>query len=187
MAVGERDPLSVLLDAGARRLLERAYANPGTWVGTRLADPGMRARTFAAARGINPDGPDNPSVRGGPSRRTDAKTRWARAFVRAVYYQHKWYSGGGTRPWRKDRRTAPRSTGGLRFEVGRYMPASPQYDPGNPAAGGFPAGRAVRIQLARGGAAKAKAVARLPDSQRIYTDSGAEGARWSDPSLRDWA
>ena len=173
----ERDPLSVLLDTGARRLLERAYAQPGTWVGTRLADPGMRARTFAAARGINPDGPDHPSARGGRSARTDAKTRWARAFVRAVYYQHRWYSGGGQQPWRRDRRTSPRSTGGLRFEVGRHVPA----------AGVFPAGRAVRIRLERGGQAKERAVRRLPDSQRIYTDSGAEGARWSDPDLRDWA
>ena len=183
----ERDPLSQLLDGGARRLLERAYAQPGTWVGTRLADPGLRARTFAAARGINPDGPDQPSARGGRTARTDARTRWARAFVRAVYYQHRWYSGGGQRPWRGERRTTPRDTGGLRFEVGRRVPASPQYDPANPAAGGFPAWRAVRIRLEAGARAKERAVARLPDSQRIYTDDGAEGARWSDPDLRDWA
>ena len=182
----ERDPLSVLLDAGARRLLERAYASPGTWVGTRLADPGMRARTFAASRGINPDGPDNPSAQGGRSRRTDAQTRWGRAFVRAVYYQHRWYSGGGTRGWRSDRRTTPRDTGGLRFEVGRHLPASPQFDPANPGAGGFPPGRAVRLRLERGGAAKLRAVQRLPDSQRIYDDSGEAAARWSDPNQRDW-
>lgn len=184
--MAERDPLSVLLDAGARRLLERAYASPGTWVGTRLADPGMRARTLAAARNIRIDGPDNPSVASGRSSRTDAKTRWARAFVRAVYYQHKWYSGPGQRSWRQQRRTTARSTGGLRFEVGRHLPASPQFDPANPSAGGFPAGRAVRFKLDRGGTAKQRAVERLPDSQRMYDDAGNEAGRWSDRSLRDW-
>lgn len=181
-----RDPISVLFDAPARRLLERAYAQPGQWVSTRLADPGMRARTMAAARGIDLDGPDVTSARGGRSKRTDAKSRWARAFIRSVYYQHKWYSGGGTREFRSKRRTVMRQSGGLRFEVGRRIPASPQFDPANPSAGGFPAGRTVRIKLDRGGQAKLRAVNRLPDSERIFDDQSQPSDRWSDPSLRDW-
>lgn len=165
-----RDPMSVLLDSGARRLLARAYAHPGEWVGTKLADPSPRTRAYAAARGINLDAADDPSTPGGTSRRTDAKTRWCRAFVRAIYYQHKWYSGGGTQGWRGQRRTTARDSGALRFEVGRRRPG----------------GRAVRIKLDRGGARKLEAVQRLPDSQRIYDDTGEPAGRHSDPRLRDW-
>lgn len=181
-----RDPISVLFDAPARRLLERAYAAPrGTWVRTRLADPAMRARTYAASLGIDLDGPDGTSAGGGRQAETTARTRWGRAFVRAVWYQHKWFSPR-TQSGAWSKRTAARSAGGLQIEVGRHIAASPQYDPANPRAGGFPAGRAVRVRVQAGGAAKLRAVRQLPDSRRIYDDAGDPAARHSDPELRDW-
>lgn len=166
-----RDPVSMLFDAPARRLLERAYRQPNTWVGTRLADPGIRARTYAVARGIDVDAPDRGgTATGGRSGGLNARTRWARAFVRAVYYQHK--QSGHTRP--------------IRVEVGRHIPASPQFDPRDPGAGGFPAGRAVRVWYGAGGKARERAVKRLADRDRIFTDDGRQGRRWADPAKRDW-
>ncbi len=173
-----RDPVSLIFDTAARRLLDRAYAARGTWVQVWLPDPDLRDRTRFLEQGIGDlTGPDRPSVRnraGG----LDARTRWARGFVRALNYQHKWYSptarGGG---WKH--RTAPRSTGGLRVEVGRHVPGNP--------AGGLPPRRRVRVMIAAGGAAKARAVARLADRDRIWTDDGRPAGRFSDPALRDWA
>jgi hypothetical protein len=181
---GERDPVSVLFDGAARSLLRRAYASPGTWVRTRVADPGKRAQAFAAERGIVVTGPDNPSVRGGKG--LDCRTRWVRGFVRALYYQHKWFSDTRGRPFRTQRRPVARSASALRIEVGRHVPASPQFDPDHPGRGGFPPGRAVRVKLDSGGKAKDRAVRRLPDSARIWTDAGQPAGRFSDPSLRDW-
>ena len=160
-----RDPLSELLDAAARRLLDRAYASPGQWAGTRLADPSIQHIRYANALGIYPLSRD-PAVGG------EAKTRWARAFTRALYYQHKWYSAGGGPGFRSSRRTAARATGALIVEVGRAMPAL----------GVIPAGRAVRVKLASGGQAKEKAVARKPENQ-LWVD---KGPRWADPGRRDW-
>jgi hypothetical protein len=180
----ERDPLSVLFDGPARRLLDRAYARPGRWVMTRLADPGPRHRAYAAERGIDPLGPDRPSVPGGKG--LNARTRWARAFVRALYYQHRWYSAGRGPGFRVQRRTVVRAAGALQVEVGRHVPASPQFDPEHPERGGFPPGRAVRVRLVAGGRAKERAVARLPDSARIYDDDGRPAQRHSEVGLRDW-
>jgi len=184
-----RDPVSVPFDAAARRLLSRAYASPGEWVSIWLPDPGMRARTRFASMGIaDLTGPDRTSAVGGAGAGLNARTRWARGFVRSLNYQHKWFSpmrrDGG---WRTERRSAARSTGGLRVEVGRHVAASPQFDPARPQDGGFPPRRRVRVQLAAGGAAKARAVGRLSDRDRIYTADGKPAGRWSDPSLRDWA
>lgn len=186
MAGTRRDPVSETFDAAARRLLSRAYARPGEWVQVWLPDPGMRQRTRWAEYGIVVAGPDNPSVpgRGGG---VDARTRWGRAFVRSVYYQHKWFSPARGGSWRTERRPSPRNTGGLRIEVGRHVAASPQFDPANPGAGGLPPRRRVRVQLAAGGRAKDRAVARLSDRDRIWTDDGRPARRFSDPSLRDWA
>jgi len=183
-----RDPVSVSFDAAARRLLARAYASPGQWVSVWLPDPTVRQRTAMAAAGVTSDltGPDRPTASGGRSGGLDARTRWARGFVRALYYQHRWYSPARGEGWRSQRRTAPRSAGGLRIEVGRHVPASPQWDPARPA-GGFPPRRRVRVQLARGGQAKDRAVARLSDRDRIYGRDGRPARRWADPALRDWA
>lgn len=165
-----RDPVSVLFDGPARRLLDRAYANRGEWVQTRLADPGLRARTFAVEKGIDLDGPDRPSVSGGA--RLDAKTRWARGFVRALMYQHRWYSVPGGGGWRATKATAPR--GNLLVEVGRRVAASPQFDPHDPGAGGFPAGRIVRVQYATAAAIRRYSNGRKPEPLS------------SQPVLRDW-
>lgn len=168
-SVHKRDPLSEAFDGTARRLLDRAYRQRGQWVQVRLKDPTVRERTMWVAQGINPDGPDNPSVRGG--RGLDAKTRWARALIRSINYvnTHEAYQG------------AP-----LRFEVGRHIPASPQFDPRYPERGGFPPSRQFRLQVAPGGRAAMRAVARKPDSERIWTDDGQPAARFSRNELRDW-
>lgn len=174
MAYG-RDPVSELFDAGARRLLVRAYANPGQWVGTRIADPTPRHTAALARQGINPMAADNASATGG--RGLNARTRWARGFVRALYYQHRWYSTGGTAGgWRRSRRSVPRAAGALEVEVGRAVRAM----------GIIPSGRAVRVRIVKGGETKRRAVQAMPDRDRIYSDTGTPGARWSDPAARDW-
>ena len=166
--------MSVPFDRGARILLQRAYARPGEWVGTRLADPPPgRAAQFAAWYGINIMGPDNAPTASGT--RQNAHTRWGRGFVRALYYQHKWWSGQGGRGWRQTRRTSPRSAGALRVEWGIRKPA----------VGVIPAGRAVRVQLARGGSVAMRAVQAKDESARIYVGRETAG-RWSDPEARDW-
>lgn len=157
----EPDPASLMLEGGARRLLARAYAQPGKEQMTRLADPNLRTRQRLSALGIDPDGPDDASVQGG--RGLDARSRWMRAFIRALYREHR-TSGG-------------RHTGSLRIEVGRRVPAT----------GVILAGRAVRITYDKGGRTALRAVQRKPDRSRIYDDRGEPAARWSDPALRDWA
>lgn len=155
--------MSELFDSGARTLLARAYAQPGTWKGTRIAFPSARQVAHFAALGINVLGTDQ-----------WGRDRWAAGFIRACYYQHKWfYSQGrlGT-----SRRTVANDSRAVRYELGRRMPVL----------GVIPAGRAVRIRIETGGQAAMKAVKRLPESKRIYDDGGAPAGRWADPALRDW-
>ena len=162
MPLTEADPVSELFDAGARRLLERAYARPGAWAGTRLANPAPRHVTYLAALGINPMGPDDKSGAG----RLNARTRWARGFVRSLYYQHRWFSdapGGG---WRPARRLQPRRDLGLEVEVGRAMPG------GRQAGTVLLAGRAVRV----------RAMASPEPQGRAYT----EGDGQSVAARRTW-
>lgn len=170
-----RDPVSLLWDGPARQLLARCYAAPGTWQGTRLADPTAQQLAWAASLGINLRGRDNPSTvsrRGG----LNARSRWARAFVRSVNYQHRYYSrarGGG---WRDERARVARSTYALQVEVGRALPAR----------GIIPAGRAVRVKLHQGGQRADQAAARKSDTDRYITDDGGRGGRWSSIDRRDW-
>jgi hypothetical protein len=169
-----RDPLSVSLDRAARQLLERAYDVPrGTWVSTRLADPGPVAAAAAAAAGIDWRGPDNASAagRGG----LDARDRWTRALVRALYYQYRWYATGRG-GWRDGKRAVPLHTGALEFEAGRRLPAQ----------GVIPAGRAIRLRLNAGGRASLRKVQALPRRDRIYDDAGNPAGRYSQIALRDW-
>lgn len=158
----ERDPVSVLWDAAARQLLARARAGRGQWQGTRIADPSPRQRAALAGMGIDVDGPDAPSSAGGRKGGLNARTRWARGFVRAVYYVNDTRHGGPGRA--------------LEVEVGAHKPAL----------GVIPAGRAVRVRVRPGGSAALRAVGRKPDSARIWTDDGFAAARFSDVSLRDW-
>lgn len=163
----QRDPVSVLFDGGARAFLARVYARPGQWVTTRVADPEPRHAAQLAALGISPAARD--TVPGGM-----ARTRWGRGFIRAVYYQHRWWSDGHG-GWRRTRRTAARQAGALEVEVtGRRA-----------AAGLLPGGLTVRARLLRGGQAAEAAARRLPDRERIYADHG-EGGRHADPGWRDW-
>jgi hypothetical protein len=157
----ERDPVSVLFDAGARRLLERAYARPGTWAGTRIKAPTPAEAAYFAAQGINVYGRDE-----------IGRDRWAAGFVRAVYYQHRNYRTG--RGW-GGRRLAPYDGRAIRYELGRQLRAL----------GVIPAGRAVRIKSVPGGPAARRAAERLPYSQRIITDSGP-GPAQAIAADRDW-
>ena len=161
----ERDPASVLWDGAAQALLERARKARGGWQGTRIADPSPRQRAALAQLGINVDARDKPSAIAGRARAgqgLDAKTRWARAFARAVFDANDRRNGG------------PGLS--LELEVGRHKVAGVR----------VPAGRAVRLRVKRGGAVALRAVAKMPESKRIYTDEGGPGLRWSDPNLRDW-
>ena len=158
----ERDPVSVLWDRGAAQLLARARKARGGWAGTRIGDPSPRQRgALLAVYGIDPDSPDRPSTarrRGG----VNARTRWARGFVRAVYYANDTRHGGPGLA--------------LEIEVGAHKPPL----------GVIPAGRAVRLRVRRGGQVAMRAVARKPDAARIWTDEGFPAARFSYPKLRDW-
>jgi hypothetical protein len=163
MPASRRDPVSELFDRGARTLLSRAYARPGQWVGTRVAFPSARQIAHFGGQGINVLGQDQ-----------WGRDRWAAGFVRAVYYQHKWFYSQGR--LRSEKRMAANDARSIRYELGRRIPVL----------GVIPAGRAVRIMVNPGGQAAMKAVKRLPDSRRIYEDSGAPGGRWADPAARDW-
>lgn len=174
MTGAQRDPVSVAFDASARRLLQRAYASRGEWAQAWLPDPGLRDRTRFLELGINVDDPDPlPSGRG-----LDARTRWARGFVRALYYQAKWHAPARAgSPMRAERRTAP-STAAIRVQVGRHVPGNP--------GGGLPPRRRVRVMIAAGGQAAERAAARLPARDRWATAEGTAGPRWADPAARDW-
>jgi hypothetical protein len=179
-----RDPVSEAFDGAARRLLDRVYAQRGQWVAVWLPDPTIRQRTRYIGAGINVDGPDPLPAGGG----VNARSRWARGFVRALYYQHRYYSPmRSSSGWK--RRTSLRASGGLRVEVGRHVAASPQFDPQHPERGGFPARRRVRVMLAAGGRKKDAAVARLSDKDRIYQRDGSPADRFSHANgpFRDWA
>jgi len=161
----ERDPVSVLWDTAAWTLLEETRKLRGGWRGTLIADPSPRQRAMLLAMGIDPDGPDNPSSIGGRAKRgagLNARTRWARGFVRAVNYANDRRNGGPGLA--------------LEIEVGRHKPA----------VGVIPAGRAVRLRVRRGGSVALRAVQAMPDAARTWTDDGGHGDRWSDPARRDW-
>lgn len=152
-----RDPVSEWFDQGATDLLARAYARPGEWAATRLLDPEPRHLARAAALGLDLLGRDDVPAGG-----LNARTRWARGFVRALYYQHKHAQGTAT---------------AIEVEVGFVKRRL----------GVIPAGRAVRVRVRPGGRAANRAARSEPKSRRIYTDDRKAGARWADPARRDWA
>jgi len=159
----QRDPVSVWWDRGARDLLSRAYAAPrGQWVGTRAADPGPQARLWMASAGIDWKGPDNPSV---PGRRggLNARDRWTRGFVRALYYNHRLHVA------------ATGQAEALEVDIGRRV--IPR--------GIIPAGRAVRVRIRQGGRASYQAALRMSDRDR-WSDPSGDPARSSSIELRDW-
>jgi len=162
--------MSELFDAGARAILDRAYAQPREWHYTRLVDPSPAE--LIRWRGHDPLGPD-------PVPGERYVTRWGRAFSRAIYYQHRWWSAsaqGG--PWRATRRPVVRKSGALLVEAGRYKPAGL----GSVA---LRRGLAFRVQLAPAGAEMRAAVAALPASQRWAGPQG-HGPATSQLDDRDW-
>jgi hypothetical protein len=165
-----RDPVSELLDHGARQLLDRAYKTPGHWVSTRLADPTREHARYFSGLGIDVNGPDP------VGRKLNTHTRWARGFVRAIYYQHQWYSELGTRGWRGQRRLTERTSGAIQVDVGQHRPEL----------GIIPAGRVVSVILHPGGQAARRAVDRAPDDSRIFTRAGEPGGAASNATRRDW-
>lgn len=169
-----RDPVSELLDRGARELLSRVYAErAGTWVMTRLADPTPQHLAWGIALGIGSlMGPDRPTTDNG--RNQTAHTRWGRAFVRALYYQHKWWSDGRG-GWRDMKRTAPNPRP-LQVEWGSRVRKL----------GVIPAGRAVRVRQPVGGRTALRVVQARPAGARIYDNAGRTAGRWADPVKRDW-
>lgn len=164
----ERDPVSELWDGPARRLLERAYTRQGQWTETRLANPGARQLAWAASQGINLLAPDPVQTLSGSH--INARSVWVRGFIRAVYYQHRWYyrqgSGLGS-----SRRATPNRSLAIRFQVGRLMPVR----------GVVPAGRLVSIMALPGGQAALRAVQRMPDRERIFADDGSQAGASIDP------
>lgn len=155
--------MSVLFDRGARTLLRRAYSRPGQWVGTRLVAPSAREVAYFAAQGINVLGTDQ-----------WGRDRWAAGFIRAVYYQHKWFYAQGS--LREEKRVSANSARAVRYELGRRLPVL----------GILPAGRAVRVRVESGGGKAMAAVKRLPDSRRIYDDGGNPAGRFAYVGDRDW-
>lgn len=165
MGAAQRDPVSETLDRAARALLARAYAAHGGWASTRLQDPTPAQLAWWIAHGINVLGAD-PAGRGG----MNARSRWGRAYVRALWYQHKWYSADpSTGGWRDLPRASMR-TPGIQVEVG----------PHRLALGVIPAGRPVRVRVASVRAAEARG---RPEEAWAWADGGP---RWADPDRRDW-
>jgi hypothetical protein len=160
MPAYERDPVSEGLTRAARSLLSRAYERPGEWVSTRLADPDAATVNRYRAMGIDVLGPDNAPV---SPRRLDCHTRWARGYVRALYYQHLWFSELGGRGWRSTRRLEQRRAGALTVRVGRHVPEL----------GVIPAGRIVSARLLPGGRRARDYAAQQPDNR-------------PDPTRREW-
>lgn len=84
------DPVSLWFERAAANALELAYSHPGRWYGTIIANP--TDRHIAAAAGLV----RVPLTAPDPHPGRKAKTRWCRAFVRALERQAK---GGPKIEW----------------------------------------------------------------------------------------
>jgi len=165
----ERDPVSELFDAAARRLLERAYKSADHCAATRLADPTPAQRAaVASAYQVDVDAPDDAG-------KGQMRTRWGRAFARSLYYNHRWYyRRGGQLGQTRRTETSERP---LKVTMGRHLPVR----------GVIPAGRLVVVEVLPGGAAKARALAAKPATDRYITPGGEPGPAWNEgPEARDW-
>jgi hypothetical protein len=157
-----RDPISVEMDPIAARLLRRAYSSRGEWAGTYLKNPSAEWQVWALRNGhgrlLGPD-----PVPGGK-----ARTRWARALIRACYDMNRKYMTRDGLDLGQD----PRPLGihppyPLRFEVGTVRLAP----------GGIVVGRAVRIKLdKRGTKDYTAAVDKAVDSEKRWRDDGPMNA-----------
>lgn len=165
-----------MFDAGARKLLDRAYARPGRWVATRVTDPRPEHFRALAAYGIDPLAAD-PVQSQLPGRGINARSRWVRGFVRALYYQHRNYSGRSGGGWRAEPRSVPRAAVALEVQVGRRMPVGKT----------VAAGRIVRVRVHRGAARARAAAESKATTRRIYDPGGEPGMRHAEIEIaRDW-
>lgn len=180
-------------------MLARAYAAPrGQWVMTRLADPTERHQRWARAHGWNLDGPDNAPTLSG--KHINAHTRWGRAFMRALWYQHRWYGPQpGTKGFASRQRAEERAArteenqAGMIRSAKRMRPSSTPLQiewgrrlPGSTTGRMLPAGRAVRIRIAYGGQTALRVVQSKRADDRIYLNNGDQGGRFSVAAERDW-
>ena len=161
-----RDPVSELFDAGAARLLRRAYAVAPGWAGTPVTPPTLEHRAYFGSLGIELD--ELSQIGANP----DPINRWLRGFVRACYYVHKWHYYESAGALNLDRRRmAPADTRALRYEVGqraRRIEGTRFY------------GTPVRIRLMSG--LGGRAISKVPRELR-YTEN--EAVRSLDED-RDW-
>lgn len=156
----ERDPVSVQFDAAARRLLERAYASPGAWTGTYLAQPSASWRAWAGFHGIDLTGRD-----------PWGEVRWVRGFKRSCYWNLAWHGyAGGLQGARR---------------IGKSDGAALVWDTGNLVMkAGWPSRRyAIRVRIMPGGQAAEAHVRSSVGVANRYTED--ESAR-STMDKRDW-
>lgn len=157
------DPVSLLFDAGAVRLLRRAYTVRPAWAATPVAAPAPEHWQWAFSIGIDLAElsviGDNPVP----------VNRWLRGFVRRCYWYHKWhyYDTIGTLDLSR-KRMAPADTRSLRYEVGqraRRIEGTRFY------------GTPVRIRLMAGGQ-----LAKVPPGRRYTVNEDVRSL----PEDRDW-
>lgn len=156
-----RDPLSEWFDPAARRLIRRAYARRGQWVGVYLAPPTLEQRARAAVLGVWDL----------YERDRWGEQRWVRAYKRAVYWQlrmHGWHDG----PRFAETRASPWPAVALEWQTGRRVTRANW------------AGRrwAIRVRLHDGGQAAARAAAARPASEQWVGT-----ARQSTVDDHDWS
>lgn len=143
--VGVRDPLSEWFDTPARRLIRRAYANRGQWVGVYLAPPTIVQRAYAARLGIYDL----------YERDRWGEQRWVRAYKRAVYYNLKKHGFSDAPRWDQNRVSAWPAVA-LQWETGRRVMRA-----------NWPGRRwAIRVRLHDGGSSARKAAQAKPASQQ---------------------
>lgn len=83
---GLPDPVSVLWEPAAEKFMAGVRAAKGGWYGIRITDPEPRHHVLFDAYGLDPLlGPDPARRPGG----LNARDRWRRGFVRAVYRRAK--------------------------------------------------------------------------------------------------
>lgn len=159
------DPVSETLDRAARQLLDRVYAARGGWAVTRLASPTPEQAGYWLFQGVPVWGPD-PVHRQNPDG-LDARSRWMRAYIRALWRQHQFWSGDpDTGGWRAQRRTTRRPDG-IQIRVGRLMPVR----------GIIPAGREIRVRMSD-----------IPKGSPVPAGRqwASGGPAASDATVRDW-
>lgn len=154
----QRDPLSEWFDTPARRLIRRAYANRGQWVGVYLAPPTVLQRAYAARLGIYDL----------YERDRWGEQRWVRAYKRAVYYQLKKHGWHDAPRW-GEVRESPWPGVALEWQTGQRVTRR-----------GWPTRRwAIRVRLHDGGAAASRA-------GRAKADSWVRTGRQSTVDDHDW-